>query len=92
MKTNFKNFESRPLNGGIQYLVFFPNGFGASIVQHSFSYGKDSNLWELAVISGNKQNYDLRYDTRITNDVIGYLSEDDVNKLLNRIKRLKKRD
>jgi hypothetical protein len=92
MKTDFKTLPSRELNGGIQYLAFYPNGFGASIIKHGFSYGGKNGLWELAVVKGDKDEWDLCYSTRITNDVIGYLTDDDVNKLLNRIKRLKKRD
>lgn len=92
MKTDFKTLPSRELNDGVQYLAFCPNGFGASIIKHSFSYGGKNGLWELAVVKGDKDEWSLCYSTRITSDVIGYLTDDDANKLLNRIKRLKKRD
>jgi hypothetical protein len=83
--TNFKTLPSRPINGGIQYLAFYPNGYGASIVQHSFSYGKDEGLWELAVIKGTEDDWALCYTTAITDDVLGYLSEEEVNETLDEI-------
>lgn len=81
---NFKNLPSNPINGGIQYKASFPNGYGASIVKHSFSYGGNSGLWELAVLKDGM----LCYDTPITDDVLGYLSEKEVNELLDKIEAL----
>lgn len=90
---NFKELPNNPLNGGIQYIAKYPNNYGASIVQHSFSYGKDKELWELAVIKyepneTNIHNFDLDYTTSITNDVMGYLTESEVNELLDEIEAL----
>jgi len=84
---NFKILPNNPLNGGIQYKANFANGYGASIVQHSFSYGNESGLWELAVIGKNGK---LCYDTPITNDVLGYLTEEEVNTTLDAIEALPK--
>lgn len=86
---DFKTFESKAVNGGIQYKAFFDNGYGVSIVKHSFSYGGNLGLWELAVLKGNADNWDLCYDTPITSDVIGHLEEDEVNKIVNDVKELK---
>lgn len=87
MKT-FKDLPSNSLNDGIQFKASFDNGYGASIVQHSFSYGnKDQGLWELAVIGADGR---INYDTPITNDVLGYLTEEDVEKTLLEIKALPK--
>lgn len=85
---NFKTFKSTAVNGGIQYKAFFDNGYGVSIVKHSFSYGNKLGLWELAVLKGNADNCSLCYDTPITNDVMGNLKEDEVNKIVNDIKQL----
>lgn len=87
MKTqeiNFKELPSNECNGGIQYIFTAPNGYGASIVKHSFSYGGKSGLWELAVLLGDA----ICYDTPITDDVLGYLSEEDVNETLIKIAAL----
>lgn len=67
----------RPI-GGTQHCFKFPNGYGASVVQGPGSYGSDSGLWELAVLHDDE----LTYDTPITSDVIGWLTDDDVAGLL----------
>lgn len=79
----------RELNGGTQALYFFKNGYGASVVRHPFSYGGDEGLWELAVITGNIDSYQLNYTTPITNDVLGYLTERDVDEVLDKIENLR---
>lgn len=79
----------RPLNGGIQRLYRFTgNDYGASVVQHPYSYGGDRGLWELAVIVWNGENFGLCYDTPITDDVLGYLTEEEVIDTLVKIKAL----
>jgi hypothetical protein len=86
---SFKNLPSRTIHEtGIQYLVFYPNGYGASIVQHKFSYGGDKGLWELAVIKGNDEDWNICYSTPITNDVKKYLTENKVDELLTKIETL----
>lgn len=85
---SFTPYRERPLNGGTQKLYRFENGFGASVVQHDFSYGGDAGLWELAVIKFNGDSWSLTYDTEITDDVIGRIDWDDVEELLSRIDAL----
>jgi hypothetical protein len=85
---SFKNLPSNQINGGIQYLAFYPNGYGASIVQHQFSYGRDRGLWELAVIKGNEEEWDICYTTPITSNVLGHLEETEVDELLIKIESL----
>jgi hypothetical protein len=90
---NFKELPNNPVNDGIQYIAKYPNNYGASIVQHSFSYGKDEGLWELAVIKYEPNetdihNFEIDYSTPITDDVLGYLSESEVNDVLNEIEAL----
>ena len=84
----FKTLPSNPVHDGIQYLAFFPNGYGASIVQHAYSYGSSRGLWELAVIKGTAEAWDICYDTPITGDVLGYLSESEVDDVLASIEAL----
>lgn len=74
--------------GGVQAKAFFPNGYGASVIRTSFSYGREGGLYELAVLRGNDDGYELAYDTPITDDVIGHLSTDSVSAILARIERL----
>lgn len=85
---SFTPNTERPLNGGVQKIYRFENGFGASVVQHEFSYGGDAGQWEVAVIKFNGDSWHLEYGTEITNDVIGYLAWSDVENLLSRINAL----
>lgn len=83
-KLNFDHITVRDLNGGKQAVIFFPNGYGASVINHSFSYGT-----ELAILKGDKEKYDLCYDTPITDDVIGHIgSADKLISLLTDISKL----
>lgn len=79
--------EFKELNGGYQIVYRFPNGYGASIVNHSFSYGT-----ELGVIkfksSIDMNDFGLTYETPITDDVLSYLSPEDIEETLNRIRAL----
>lgn len=83
-------FNPHPMGNGTQSLHFFPNGYGVSVVRHSFSYGGNNGLWEIAVLKGNKKNWHICYSTPITNDVIGHLSKADVEEYLNKIAELNK--
>lgn len=80
--------EIRELNGGIQAVFRFPNGFGASVVQSPMSYGGPDGLWELAVLKWDGAESALTYSTDITDDVIGHLSPPEVEDLLSRIRSL----
>ena len=66
------------LFGGFCYEFAFPNEYGASVVKHSISYGSNEDLFELAVL---KNGY-LCYTTEITDDVKGWLTNDEVIKYL----------
>jgi hypothetical protein len=79
------NFQSHPMGIGNQCIVQFSNGYGASIVQGPHTYGGPKGLYEMAVFGKDGQ---ISYNTPITDDVIGYLSEEDVEKTLTDIKNL----
>jgi hypothetical protein len=77
---------------GIQRIYRFKNGYGASVVRGFGTYGNEAGKWELAVIIFKSDDiipFDLCYTTPITNNVIGWLSESQVNKILKKIERLK---
>lgn len=87
MKT-FKDLQFNPhpnKMGGVQAIERFENGYGASIVCTPYTYGGKEGLYELAVF-GNDGH--ITYDTPITNDVLGYLSEQDVTEVLIKIQQL----
>jgi hypothetical protein len=68
---------------GQRRLYRFSNGYGASVIRNSASYGNEEGLWEMAVL-GTAGKID--YTTSITDDVLGYLTEDDVQNILEQIK------
>lgn len=79
----------KPRNGGIQRLYHFTgNDYGASVIQNPYSYGGRDGLWELAVIAWDGDNWSICYDTPITDDVLGYLTEEEVTETLVKIKAL----
>ena len=88
----------RELNGGVQRLYRFRNGFGASVIRHRGSYGWICGEWELAVVKwvpdespdNTWEGWDiqLRYDTPITENVRGWLNEAEADQLLSDIEQL----
>lgn len=84
-------YEKEHHSGGIRKLYKFPNGYGASVIKTPFSYGGFQDLWELAVVTNiadDNSSFDLCYTTTITNDVLGYLSDEDVENVLKQIMEL----
>ena len=82
--------EDRNMMNGVQYIFKFENHYGASVIKHDGSYGRDEDLWELAVIKyeTDRDKWHLNYGTEITDDVIGWLTDEGVRDLLKRIKEL----
>lgn len=84
-----KLFFENNINHGVQKVFKSENNqYGASVVKHIYSYGGNRGLWELAVIEFKGEQFELTYDTPITDDVIGYLEWSEVEKLLEQIDRL----
>ena len=87
MKTEFER--------GSQRVFRFPNGFGASVVKRVFSgglsgtYGATEGRYELAVLAfSSEDSRGLTYETPITNDVLGWLTPDEVEAHLQAIANL----
>lgn len=72
---------------GVQYLFEFANGYGASVVKHSGSYGGKIDLWELGLEKFYRDgSYALMYTSLVNFDVCGFLTDDEVNNYLSLIK------
>ena len=74
--------------GGPHKVYKFPNNYGASVIKNKYSYGGKENLWEVGVVWFDGDKYDLTYSTPITNDVLGYLTDEEVENALEQIKNL----
>lgn len=89
--TNFEPLMTRqhPADpNGVQHVFKFGNGYGASVVRFNGSYGYEAGLWEVAVVKFNGDDWRINYETPITGDVIGHLTEPDVAQLLRDINAL----
>jgi hypothetical protein len=78
----FKDDKQRGLSAA---RIIFDNGYGASVVKGEHTYGGRDGLYELAVLDSNGK---LTYETPVTDDVEGYLTEDEVTKLMEQIQNL----
>lgn len=75
---------------GEQMYGHFSNGYGASIVRGPYTYGGPSGEYELAVLHGGTEVGDgsLCYATSVTDDVLGWLSENEIIGKLHEIVKL----
>lgn len=81
----------KPKFDGIQYVFKFPNGYGASVIKSFGSIGRSDDRWELAVIKFYRDgSFVITYDTEITDYVIGYQTDEDIQLLLRDIRKLKR--
>ena len=92
MKTfNDLQFNTHPnsipgFDNGFQARLDFDNGIGVSVVKGPHTYGGGRGLYELAVFKDGE----IHYDNPVANgDVVGYLQEAEVTKLMLQIQKLK---
>ena len=78
----FKDDKQRGLSAA---RIIFDNGYGASVVKGEHTYGGKDGLYELGVLGKDGK---LCYDTPITDDVEGYLTEEGVTEFLKQIQSL----
>lgn len=94
-KSTFKNelktfkdlqfeFENGPNYRYERARIIFPNNFGVSVVRGTNTYGGPEGFWEVAVI----KDYRINYDTPVTNDVIGWCTEEDVTNIMKQVQEL----
>jgi hypothetical protein len=83
---NYEPVKEIERDGGKQWLYRFENGYGASVIRNVYSYGT-----ELAVIVWDGEEWELTYETPVTNDVLGYLNPDTLLQALIKIAGLPKR-
>lgn len=81
----FDQINDAPFMVGKRSRMMFENGYGVSVVSHSYSYGGRDGLYEVAVLD---EDGDLTYNTPVTNDVIGYLTEEEVSDVMKQVQDL----
>ena len=85
----FEDLEFEGINDGfmvgVKSRMMFDNGYGVSVVSHSYSYGGKDGLFEIAVLD---KDGSLTYDTAVTNDVIGYLDPEGVTDIMEQVQKL----
>ena len=81
----FEQLNDAPFMVGKKARTHFDNGYGVSVVSHSYSYGGRDGLYEVAVLDSDDN---LTYDTPVTNDVMGYLTEEDVTDVMKQVQNL----
>jgi len=67
---------------------FFKNEYGMYVITGGYGWNTPDTPFEVAVLKGTEDNWVICYDTPITNDVIGYLSSDEVDALEAKIREL----
>ena len=87
MKT-FKDFDFKTNTMGEEFGITsrtkFQNGYEAAVVTSEHSYAGRDGLYELAVFKDGE----MTYDTPITDDVLGYLTEQEVTDTFIKIQEL----
>ena len=87
MKT-FKDLEFKERDGafgGAQARMEFGNGYGVSVITGGGLFTDGADSYELAVL--DKEGH-LCYSTPVTDDVLGYISSDDVTEYMKQVQGL----
>ena len=84
-KFDLITFEDTKVPQGVAATVEFPNGWGASIIKNDLSYGGGSGLFEITVLDKEGK---VNSETDITDDVIGWQDENDIDRVLTAISKL----
>ena len=82
----FKDLEFKEHEGSwfdTHAKVNFENGYGVSVINGESAYC-DSDTYELAVL----YNDSLTYNTKITDNVIGYQTAEEVTELMKQVQEL----
>lgn len=87
MKFSDLKFNKIESADAYQALMHFKNGYGVSVLKGPSAFSDSERPYEIAVLHNKK----LCYTTYITDDVIGYQTEADVEKVLAQIEALPKK-
>ena len=77
MKT-FNDLKFEPWHGGKYAILNFDNGYGVGVLFGENYHSNGIDTYELAVLKYGL----ICYDTEITNDVLGYLTKEEVTNVM----------
>jgi len=69
-------------------LMHFDNNYGVSVISGASAYSDDEHPYEVAVFFDGS----ITYDTPITDDVIGYCTEERVTEIMEAVQALPKKE
>jgi len=81
----FDKISDEPYMSGVRSRMVFENGYGVSVISHTYSYGGKDGLFEIAVLD---KKGEITYKTPVTNDVIGYLNPEEVTEIMEHVQKL----
>ena len=87
MKT-FKDLEFKPhtleYGNGKQASMNFENNYGVSVIFGEIFYSNGIDTYEIGILHDGS----LTYDTDITDDVIGYQTENEISEIMEKVQQL----
>jgi hypothetical protein len=88
-------FKPHQIGNGVQGKLFFPGGYGISVVRFKSPFGgngsytsNDVEDYEVAILKGDENDWEVCYDTHFTSDVLGYQTKEDINKIISHLIRM----
>ena len=87
-KKKFKDLEFKKHSAGSGKIsqLDFDNGYGVSVIFGSLFYSNGIDIYELAIFKDGN----ICYDSGITDDVLGHLSEEEVSEYMVKVQNLAK--
>ena len=79
----FEDISETSASGNKRAKLFFKNGYGISVVQIAYT-----RTWEVAVLKGVEEAWDICYDTSVTSDVLRCDNSHQIDDLMKEIQEL----
>ena len=79
----FGDISETSISGNKGANLFFKNGYGISVVQIAYT-----RTWEVAVLKGVEEAWDICYDTSVTSDVLRCDNSHQIDDLMKEIQEL----
>lgn len=86
----FKPHLLKKYSENMRAIMFFPNGYGVSVLFGDAFYSNGIDTYELAVLFGDEKNPVIAYNTPITNDVLAFIDKEEVTKAMIEVQQLEK--